>query len=218
MRKASKDLKTQNTVVLSGLELKEANSADASGEIDFLLISWPLKSIIHIEAKKGNNHSNRRKASAQLKRGQAFFKENVPFPTSEKWNYIKMMCFGESVETDIYDRCKHFVLSANFIETNKTQTVSKPIADQLKTFWRGCKAYKGRSNFKMQFLLYLAAAFKYFKVTIEKKVTLCHQIKQWLLAPNLQDSHKFGEASHIFLKNGLWQMSASLVSSCNTAW
>jgi hypothetical protein len=26
------------------------------------------------------------------------------------------------------------------------------------------------------------------------------------------------EASHIFLKNGLWQMSASLASLCNTAW
>ncbi len=30
-------------------------------------------------------------------------------------------------------------------------------------------------------------------------------------------SCKFSEASHIFLKNGLWQMSASLVSTCQTA-
>jgi hypothetical protein len=31
-------------------------------------------------------------------------------------------------------------------------------------------------------------------------------------------SHKFGEASHIFLENGLWRVSASLASTCNTAW
>ncbi len=29
---------------------------------------------------------------------------------------------------------------------------------------------------------------------------------------------EFGEASHIFLKNGIWQMLASLASPCNTAW
>ncbi len=29
---------------------------------------------------------------------------------------------------------------------------------------------------------------------------------------------KFSEASHIFLKNGLWQMSASLASPCKTGW
>jgi hypothetical protein len=31
-------------------------------------------------------------------------------------------------------------------------------------------------------------------------------------------SRKFGEASHIFLKNGLWQMWASLASPRNMAW
>ncbi len=30
-------------------------------------------------------------------------------------------------------------------------------------------------------------------------------------------SREFGKASHIFLKNGLWQMSASLASPRNTA-
>ncbi len=150
MRKATKDLNIQNTVVLSGLKLKTANSQDASGEIDFLIISLPLKSIIHIEAKKGNSKSNRSKASAQLKRGQAFFKENVPFPTSEKWNYIKMMCFGESVEKDICDDCKPFVLSANFLPEKKTQPVAEQIADQFKRFWESCNVYKGRPNFTVK--------------------------------------------------------------------
>ena len=31
-------------------------------------------------------------------------------------------------------------------------------------------------------------------------------------------SREFGEASHIFLENGLWQVSASLASLPNTAW
>ncbi len=32
------------------------------------------------------------------------------------------------------------------------------------------------------------------------------------------NSGEFGEASHIFLKNGLWQMSASPASPRNMAW
>jgi hypothetical protein len=143
-------MKIQNAVVLSGLKLKTANSQDASGEMDFLIISLPLKSIIHIEAKKGNSKSNRSKASAQLKRGLTFFEENIPFPVSEKWNYIKMMCFGESVETDICDDCKPFVLSANFIETNKTQAVAEQVAKQFIPFWKSCNIHKGRPNFAVK--------------------------------------------------------------------
>ena len=146
LRKATKGLNTWNTVVLSGLKLKGANSQNESGEIDFLIISLPLKAIIHIEAKKGNNNSNRRKASAQLRRGLTFFEENFPFPSSENWNYIKMMCFGESVEEDICDECKPLVLSANFIEANKTQPVAEQIANQFTSFWSSCNLYTGKKK------------------------------------------------------------------------
>jgi hypothetical protein len=142
LRKATKDLKIQNTVVLSGLSLKDLNSI-TRGEIDFLIISLPLKSIIHIEAKTRNNSSNRRDASKQLKRGLTFFEENLPFPISEKWNYIKMMCFGESVQRHICDQCKPFVLSANFLSEKKTQPVAEQIADQFRTFWERCNVHKG---------------------------------------------------------------------------
>jgi hypothetical protein len=135
LRKATQDLKTQNTVVVCGLKLKDENSQNEAGEIDFLIMSLPLKAIIHIEAKKGNSNSNRRKASVQLKRGLAFFEQNFAFPSSENWNYRKMMCFGESVEKDICEQCKPFVLSANFIETNRTQPVATQIAAQFKTIW-----------------------------------------------------------------------------------
>jgi hypothetical protein len=132
---------------LSGLKLKEANSRNESGEIDFLIISLPLKAIIHIEAKKGNNNSNRRKASDQLKRGLTFFEDHFPFPSSENWNYTKMMCFGESVEKDICDQCKPFVLSAIFIETKLTQPVANQIAAQFQSFWNSAKLLTGISYF-----------------------------------------------------------------------
>ena len=40
LRKATKNILAQNTVVLSGLKLKDANSLNESGEIDFL--AWLL--------------------------------------------------------------------------------------------------------------------------------------------------------------------------------
>ena len=146
MRKATKEVKAHSTVVLSGLMLKgynDDNKLTTLGEFDFIVISLPLKSIIQIEAKRGNNEKNREHANEQLKRGQKFFAKNFPFPSSEDWKYIKMMCFGETVEKDICDQCKPFVLSADFIKTSMTQPVSKPIADQFKTFWENCKIYPG---------------------------------------------------------------------------
>jgi hypothetical protein len=143
LRTATTEIKAQNTIVLSGLNLKDLNSK-TTGEIDFLIISLPLMSIIQIEAKNGNNKNNREHADKQLSRGQTFFGENFPFPESENWNYTKMMCFGQSVEKDICDQCKPFVLSANFIETNKTLPVAEQISNQLKTFWKSRKVYRGK--------------------------------------------------------------------------
>jgi hypothetical protein len=142
LQKATKDIEAQNTVVLSGLKLKDLDSK-TTGEIDFLIISLPLQSVIQIEAKRANTDSTRSSALTQLKRGLAFFEENFPFPPSENWNYTKMMCLGESVEKDICEDCKPFVLSANFIEMNKTQPVNKQIADQFFAFWDSFQVCKG---------------------------------------------------------------------------
>jgi hypothetical protein len=125
---------TKNTVVLSGLQLKEPNDGNkmtTSGEFDFIFISLPLKSIIHIEAKIGNSNSNRKSASKQLKRGQTFFQDNLPLPASENWKYVKMMCFGESVDNDICEQCKPFILSCDFIEDKTTQSISDKIGQQF---------------------------------------------------------------------------------------
>ena len=151
LRKATKDLKIQNTVVLSGLSLKDLNSK-TTGEIDFLIISLPLMSIIQIEVKRANTDTTRSSAAKQLNRGQAFFEEHFPFSSSENWNYTKMMCFGESVNNNICDDCKPFVLSANFIEANLTQPIAVRIADQFNTFWKCRKVHRGTINF-LQLLL-----------------------------------------------------------------
>jgi hypothetical protein len=143
LRKATKDITAQNTVVLSGLKLKDGNW-NTLGEFDFIIVSLPLKSIIQVEAKNGNNVKNIKSAEEQLNQGQEFFKENFPFPSSENWKYTKMMCFGESVGKDICDDCKPFVLSTNFMNTNQTQPVAVQIADQFKSFWTCCKAYTGK--------------------------------------------------------------------------
>ncbi len=146
MRTATKDIQAQNTVVLSGLKQKDLDSKTL-GEFDFIIISLPLKSVIQIEAKRANTDTSRRSAAKQLNRGEVFFEENFPFPSSENWNYTKMMCFGESVEKDICDKCKPFVISANFIVSNMTQPVAKAIADQFKSFWNSSKVHTGKIKF-----------------------------------------------------------------------
>jgi hypothetical protein len=146
LKKATKDFAVQNTVVLSGLSLKDLNSK-TTGELDFIIVSLPLKSIIQIEAMRGNKEKNREHADKQFHRGQEFFAENCPFPSSENWQYTKMMCFGESVEKDICDQCKPFVLTANYIESNKTQPVAMQITNQFKTFWSSSKVSTGELKF-----------------------------------------------------------------------
>jgi hypothetical protein len=128
-----KSEKFQNAVVLSGLMLKDS-SLKTLGEFDFIVISSALKSIIQIEAKRGNNLGNRTHAGTQLNRGQAFFEENFPFPCSENWKYVKMMCFGELVDKDICQNCKTFILGSDFIENKTIQSISDKIGQQFLSF------------------------------------------------------------------------------------
>ncbi len=146
--KAARDMKAQNTVVFSGLELKKGNSVNNLGQIDFIVISLPQKSIIQIEVKKGNSNANRKGASTQLKRGQQFFKDNFPFPSSANWKYVKAMCFGDSVENNVCDKCKPFVFSAKFIASDLSsdptiQSVSKEIANQVRSLMTASSPRKG---------------------------------------------------------------------------
>ena len=128
-----KSEKFQNAVVLSGLMLKDS-SLKTLGEFDFIVISSAFKSIIQIEAKRGNNPKNREHAETQLNRGQAFFEENFPFPSSENWTYIKMMCFGELVNKEVCQNCKQFILGSDFIENKTTKSISDKIGQQFLSF------------------------------------------------------------------------------------
>ena len=128
-----KSEKFQNAVVLSGLMLKDGN-LKTLGEFDFIVISSASKSIIQIEAKRGNNPKNREHAKTQLNRGQAFFEENFPFPSSENWNYVKMMCFGELVDKEVCQNCKPFILGSDFIEDKTIQSISDKIGQQFLSF------------------------------------------------------------------------------------
>jgi hypothetical protein len=76
-------------LIFSGLQHKEMNLL-SNGEIDFLIVSLQTKSIIQIEAKKGNSQKNIKAAAVQLEKGFEFFNENFPFPSSENWSYIKV--------------------------------------------------------------------------------------------------------------------------------
>jgi hypothetical protein len=123
-----------------------------TGEIDFLIISLPLKSIVHIEAKRANTVNSRNSAGKQLERGLTFFKENFPFPAN--WKYIKMLAFGEVVQ-DICSRCQPLVLSTNFIESNQTQPVAEEIANQFKFIWKNFEVWEGKicyRNFLQNFI------------------------------------------------------------------
>jgi hypothetical protein len=76
--------------------------------------SFMIDPIIQIEAKRANTDTSRSSATKQLGRGQTFFEENFPFPSSENWNYTKMMCFGESVEKEICYQCNFFAIATLF--------------------------------------------------------------------------------------------------------
>ena len=128
-----KSEKFQNAVVLSGLMLKDS-SLKTLGEFDFIVIFSASKTIIQIEAKRGNNPKNREHAETQLNRGQAFFEENFPFPSSENWTYIKMMCFGELVNKEVCQNCKPFILGSDFIENKTTKSISDKIGQQFLSF------------------------------------------------------------------------------------
>jgi hypothetical protein len=128
-----KKMKIKNTVVVSGLMLKDYN-LKTTGEFDFIIISSSSRSIIQIEAKRGNNEKNRQHANQQLYRGQKFFEDNFPFPSSENWKLIKLMCFGDSVQKDICEECKPYILGSDFIRENTIQSIRNEIANQFQSF------------------------------------------------------------------------------------
>jgi len=107
----------QNTTVINGWEVKNTKGK-LVGEFDFLIVSLPLRSVIHIETKRSqfheaSNNSNSKesqmsplqKAAEQLRKCRNILLENIPFPISEDWQYLKWIYFEITSEDELSKTC-----------------------------------------------------------------------------------------------------------------
>ncbi len=104
--------KILNSVIFSGFKLKDSQKK-VLGEFDFLIFLRDFNKIVHIEVKKSNDKSNRKKAGEQLQKGFDFFLETFPFPKKENWSYVKVAFFGEP-KINACEKCEHFALAESF--------------------------------------------------------------------------------------------------------
>ena len=87
----------QDTVVISGWN---DSTPSAKKEFDFLIVSLPLKAIIHIEVKRTLNKTSKEKAIKQLNDGLSIIISKVPFQKESKWTYIQYICFSQLNDSD----------------------------------------------------------------------------------------------------------------------
>jgi hypothetical protein len=108
LRECLEKNRVKNTVVINGWKDKGTGKLEKSHplyreqkEFDFLIVSQPVQTIIHIEVKRTCTGSSYASASKQLQNGLEMFRETIPFPGIVKWKYIKVIYFGLS-EKGIY--------------------------------------------------------------------------------------------------------------------
>ena len=106
--------KIKDTVVLSSWSDKGAQGRK-NREIDFIILSLPLKSIFQIEVKSSSNSSNLNSGVKQLESGKTFFTSTIPFPAEEHWSIVRALYFGKLVEP--LKACKS---CETFLLTNET--------------------------------------------------------------------------------------------------
>jgi hypothetical protein len=97
LQNSMKSLGIKNTIVINGWKDNGINKT-VKREYDFLIICEPLRAIFHIESKTGFSTNNFGNAAKQLKSGLDFFCKKLPFPESEKWNYIRVASFANMKE------------------------------------------------------------------------------------------------------------------------
>ena len=123
LRKALKNSNVKNTLVINGWEVmgrkKTGKELDVyldhevkdplikRREHDFLIISDPLKTVFHIEAKKSKKE--RHSAAQQLQSGLEFFTQYFVLPKQGKWNFVRIMYIGEKI--DVCRNCHEFVFT-----------------------------------------------------------------------------------------------------------
>ena len=121
LRKVLSNFGVKNTLVINGWEVRRSKKKGKNLEVevedplikkrehDFLIISDPLKTVFHIEAKKNKNE--KKSAAQQLQSGLEFFKEYLVLPEEEKWNFVRIMYIDETI--DVCGNCHEFVFTPN---------------------------------------------------------------------------------------------------------
>jgi hypothetical protein len=97
----------------------------AQKEFDFLIVSQPSQTIIHIEVKRTCTKNDLDKAKKQLKNGLKMFQETIPFPEKVNWKYIRVMYFA-------------FAQRGGNIKTNKEEPNSSDPPTGDKPFENKC--------------------------------------------------------------------------------
>ena len=87
----------EDTVVISGW--KDSNPK-AKKEFDFLIVSLPMKAIVHIEVKRTLSEETKKKVVTQLEKGHSVIKGKVPFHAKSDWKYFQYILFSRRETND----------------------------------------------------------------------------------------------------------------------
>ncbi len=81
------------------------------GEYDFWIISYPLRTIVQIEAKRSNASKARKSAKIQLEKGFDFLRSKISLPEQENWKFVKSIWFDDTTDqTNVCKSCSTLVL------------------------------------------------------------------------------------------------------------
>ena len=120
--------KIKDTVVLSSWSDKGAQGRK-NREIDFIILSLPLRSIFQIEVKASSNKANLNHGINQLQEGKNFFSSIIPFPSDEHRRIVTALSFGKFLEPlTACKSCETFLLGnqTDLAEWWDTITSEKP--------------------------------------------------------------------------------------------
>jgi hypothetical protein len=120
LRECLKKNNVKNTVVINGWKDKGTGQLDETHplfreqkEFDFLIVSQPSQTIIHIEVKRTCSDSNLKSATNQLKNGLKMVQDTIPFQMSQNWKYIRAIYFGFDANKQQFEnqclKCKNLI-------------------------------------------------------------------------------------------------------------
>jgi hypothetical protein len=129
LRECLEKTEVKNTVLINGWK-DNGNKERTQKEFDFLIISQPSQTIIHIEVKKTCSESQLKSATKQLHNGLQMFQATIPFPRSQNCKYARVIYFGlaeKGKESGGYSlnfiketsfenqcgKCKNFIIGPN---------------------------------------------------------------------------------------------------------